>query len=189
MFVLYKLFYIFFKIGLCSFGGGYVILSAIYQEIGSLHSMTAHEFSDIVAISNMTPGPIAINAATYVGFKTGGFWGAIVATIAVIVPSFIIVLIVSAFFSKFKNSRIVQALLSGIRPATVGMIGSAVYLFANTSIINMNYWGKSMLLHPFKFLSIPALAIFVLTIICTKKFKIGPITLTLAAGVLGAIIL
>lgn len=184
-----QLFYVFFKVGLFSFGGGYVMLPMIYKEIGTFNLMSAREFSDVVALSQMTPGPIAVNAATYVGYKTAGFLGAIFATLGVSLPCMIIVLIVSAFFYKFKSSKVVQAVLSGIRPATVGMIASAVIFFSQNSIFTANIFSSELFRNPLKVISIPALIIFGLTIFCTKKLKMGPITLTLLAGIVGAFIL
>ena len=183
------IFYIFFKIGLFAFGGGYVILPMIYQDIQSFGLMEASEFSNIVALSQMTPGPIAINGATYVGFKSLGFLGAVSATIGVSLPAIIIIMIITLFINKFKESPIVQAVLSGIRPATVGMIASAVLFFANTSIFKEGFFSLSMFKNPIEFISIPSIIIFILTIICTVKFKMGPITLTVLGGILGVFIL
>lgn len=185
---LITLFAVFFKIGLFSFGGGYAMLPMIYQDIGKFGFMQAREFSDIVALSQMTPGPIAVNAATYVGFKYAGFWGATSATIGVCMPSFILVLIIAAFFYKFKESKIVQALLSGIRPATVGMIASAVLFFAQSSLYNPELMGE-ILKKPLQAVSLPALGICALTVFLNSKFKWDPILLTVLAGVLGAFIL
>lgn len=188
MLTCFKLFYVFFKVGLFAFGGGYVILPMIYQEIQTFNFMPTREFSDIVALSQMTPGPIAINAATYVGYKSAGFWGAAFATIGVTLPSFFIILIIAAFMNKFKTNSIVQAVLSGIRPATVGMIASAVIFFMKTSIVGEGFLSLKMFNNPNNFISIPSLIIFILTLICSIKFKMGPITLTILAGVAGAFI-
>lgn len=184
-----KLFYIFFKIGLSSFGGGYAMLSPIFLEMEKLKVMPAKEFSDLVALSQMTPGPIAVNAATYVGFKAAGFWGSVIATIGVSLPSFILILVISAFFYKFNNSPVIHAVLSGIRPATVGMIASAVVFMSKTSVFNENISINGIYSNPLGCISIPAIIIFTLTIIGSKKFKIGPIILTILAGVLGIFIL
>ena len=183
------LFYTFFKIGLFSFGGGYAMFTMISQEIGRLHIISQSELSNIAALTQMVPGPLAVNAATYVGFKSSGFLGAIFAVLGVSLPCFIIVLIVSSFYEKFKSNKIVQAVLDGIRPATIGMIATAVIIFAKSSIYNPKLFGSEMFKHPLHFISLPALLIFVLTIIGTKKFKLGPITLTFIAGILGAFIM
>ena len=183
-----KLFLVFFKIGLFSFGGGYAMLPLIYQEIQTMGLIPVKEFSDIVALSQMTPGPIAVNAATYIGYKSAAFWGATFATIGVTVPSFIIILLIDSFFTKFKTNKIVKAIISGIRPATVGMIAAAVIFFAETSI----FTGKLSAIdwrEPLKSINISALGIFILTMIGAKKLKIGPITLTILAGIIGGLFL
>jgi chromate transporter len=146
------------------------------------------EFSDIVALSQMTPGPIAVNAATYIGYKSAFLLGATVATLGVTLPSFIIILMIDSFFTKFKENKIVKEIISGIRPATVGMIASAVIFFAETSIFKGELSGIDWR-EPLKAVNLSALLIFILTIIGAKKFKIGPITLTILAGVIGGLLL
>ncbi|MGE5605695.1 MAG: chromate transporter, partial [Bacteroidota bacterium] len=116
------------------------------------------------------------------------FWGATFATIGVTVPSFIIILLIDSFFNKFKANQIVKEIISGIRPATVGMIASAVIFFAETSIFKVGLSGIDWR-EPLKSINISALAIFILTMIGAKKFKIGPITLTILAGIIGGLIL
>lgn len=183
-----KLLLIFFKIGLFSFGGGYAMLPMIYQDIQAFGLMSANEFSNVVALSQMTPGPIAVNGATYVGYKYAGIAGSTFATIGVSLPSFIIILTIAGFMAKFKNNKSVQSVLSGIRPATVGMIASAVIFFSKSSIFNEGFFSIAMLKNPVKFINLPAIFIFILTIVLTKKYKVGPITLTILAGILGAFI-
>lgn len=183
------LFYMFFKIGLFSFGGGYVMLPLIFQEIQTLKIMSSHEFSNLVALSQMTPGPIAVNAATYVGVKYAGFWGAVFASIGVALPSFIIVLIIAAFMNKFKSSKVIQAIMAGIRPATVGLMFSAVIFLSKTSIVNENFFTSAMLKNPIHYISIPSIFIFLGTIVLASKFKMGPIILTVLAGIAGAFIM
>lgn len=188
MILYFQLFYIFFKIGVFSFGGGYVMLPLIYQEIQHFGIMSAHEFSNVVALSQMTPGPIAVNAATYVGYKSAGFWGAVFATIGVSLPSFILILIIAAFILKFKTNPVVQAILGGIRPATVGMIAAAVIFFFKSSIINEAFFSAKLFTAPLHTVNLPALLLFGLTILATQRFKVGPITATIAAGVIGVFI-
>jgi chromate transporter len=101
MLKLWQLFFVFFKLGLFSFGGGYAMLPLIYQEIQKFGMMDPTEFSNLVAISQMTPGPIAVNAATYVGFKAAGVLGSAVATLAVSLPAFVIIILVAHFLQKF----------------------------------------------------------------------------------------
>ncbi len=183
-----KLFIVFFKIGIFSFGGGYAMLPLIYQEVQSLGIIPAKEFADLVALSQMTPGPIAVNAATYVGYKSAAVWGGAFATLGVTLPSFIIILIIDSVFIKFKENKIVKEVIAGIRPATVGMIAAAVIFFAETSIFKGEL-SKIDIKQPLKLINLSALVIFILTIIGSKKLKLGPITLTVLAGIIGALIL
>jgi len=136
--IILKLFLTFFKIGLFSFGGGYVMLPMIYQEVQTFDFMPASEFSDLVALSQITPGPIAINAATYVGFKCAGFLAAAVSTIGIALPSVILMSIVVIFMQKFSENTIVKGVLGGIRPASLGLIMASAILIANGTIFTAN---------------------------------------------------
>lgn len=182
-----KLFYIFFKVGLIGFGGGYAILPMIYQDVQAFGIITADEFSNLVALSQVTPGPIAINAATYVGFKSAGLLGAIVASVGVSMPSFILIMIVMSFINRFKENRVVQAVLAGIKPATVGLMASAFMFMATTALFNdevsfCNF--KSI----FDNINIVAVAIFILIFALIRLTRLGAITLTLLGGVLGVVV-
>lgn len=129
-----QLFYTFFKIGLFGFGGGYAMLSMIQYEVVEAHQwLTASEFTDIIAISQITPGPIAINSATYIGYQaTGGsVLGSAIATFAVCLPSIVIMVLICRFFMLFKNNRYVTAALSGMLPAAIGLIAAAAILLMN----------------------------------------------------------
>ncbi|PKK39379.1 Chromate transport protein [Clostridiaceae bacterium JG1575] len=124
--LLIDLFWTFLKIGAFSFGGGYAMLPLIEQEIVQHHGwLTQTEFLDIIGISQATPGPIAINSATFVGFKTAGVWGALWASLGVVLVSFLLVLTASHFMKKFKNSKLLAHALTGMRPALVALIFSA----------------------------------------------------------------
>ena len=182
--ILIKLFTVFLKIGAFTFGGGYAMLPMIYREIEAF-GLPMKEFSDVVAISQMTPGPIAINAATYVGYRAAGFLGSVFATTGVSLPSFILVFIIAAVFNKFQKNKIVQKALDGIRPATVGMIASAVVLFAETSILDLSLINEGF----WKIFSLGSILIFFLTVIGSERLKLGPIALTFLGGILGVIIL
>ena len=124
------LFWTFFKIGLFGFGGGYAMLSLIQAEVVTIHGwLTTQQFTDIVAISQMTPGPIGINSATYVGFTaTGSVWGSVVATFAVCLPSFILMLTISKFFLKYQHHPLVENVFKGLRPAVIGLLAAAALL-------------------------------------------------------------
>ena len=170
--ILFYLLYIFFKIGLFSFGGGYAMLPLIRQYVVVSNPwVTANEFTDLVAISQATPGPIAINAATYIGFKVGGIWGSIFATLGIVLPSFIVMLTITKFFLKFKNSKYMEDAFSGIRKAAIGLIAAAAILVAFDSFIDY----KSFI-------------IFLVAFIASYKYKADPIIMTILAGIAGFLI-
>ena len=170
----WQLFLVYLKIGIFGFGGGYAMLSLIQYEVVEKHQwITSQEFTDIVAISQMTPGPIGINSATYIGYTaTNSVLGSIVATFAVCFPSFLLVLLISYFFNKFKRNRYVEAAFTGLRPMTVGLIGAASLLLMNEE--NFIDW-KSIL-------------IFVGAFILSWKYKTHPILIICLAGVAGILI-
>ncbi len=126
MSILLDLFITFFKIGLFTFGGGYAMLPLIQKEVLNHGWMEIEEIINFIAVSESTPGPFAINCATYVGMETGGVLGAICATLGVVLPSFIVILCVARFYKKFKESKIVSSVMTGLRPAVIGLIGSAL---------------------------------------------------------------
>lgn len=167
-----KLLFSFLKIGLFSFGGGYAMLPMIEREVVDLNGwITQKEFIDIVAISQSTPGPISINSATYIGFKTGGVLGATLATLGTILPSFIIMLTICKFFIKFKGNKYLDAALSGLRPVVIGLIAAAAISLIGESFIDY----KSII-------------IFAVVFIATFKFKIDPIIMIIASGFAGALL-
>lgn len=177
-----ELFYTFFKIGLFGFGGGYAMLSMIQGEVVVRYQwLTAQEFTDIVAISQMTPGPIGINAATYVGYtSTGSVWGSIIATFAVILPSLIIMILVSRFFLSYQKHPAVEAIFSGLRPAVVGLLASAALVLMNQE----NFGSPNKDLASF----VVSIIIFLVAFIGTRKYKINPILMILCCGCAGLII-
>lgn len=168
---LIKLFLSFFKIGLFSFGGGYAMLPLIKKEIIEVHGwLTNAEFIDIIAISEMTPGPIAINSATFLGYRISGILGSVVSTIAVVLPSFIIMSLIFHFVNKFKDSPYSDWFFRGIRPIVLGLIASAAVSVAMDAFVDI----KSVLI---------TLGIFY---IVTFK-KLNPIIAIIIAGITGVI--
>ena len=161
------------KIGLFGFGGGYAMLSLIRHEVVEKNAwITGGEFTDIVAISQMTPGPIGINSATYIGYTvTGNVWGSIIATVAVCLPSFIIFLYIARAYSRFSSNRYVESAFSAIRPVTVGLIAAVVLLLLNSE----NFTGVGSVL------------IFAVAFVLTGFLKLHPILLIVLAGVAGII--
>lgn len=169
-----ELFWVYLKIGLFSFGGGYAMLSFVeYEVVRSYAWLTKAEFTDIVAISQMTPGPIGINTATYVGYTaTGSVWGSVVATLAVCLPSFVLMVLICRFLDKYRENRWVSAALYGIKPVTVGLIGAAAI-----SLINRE-----------TFIDFTSVGLFLAAFVLTWRFKLHPILMLVAAGVAGLLI-
>jgi len=169
-----KLFITFFKIGLFSFGGGYAMLPLIQTEVVDVNNWIGiSEFTDIVAISQITPGPIAVNSATYIGYTvTKSIFGSFFATLGVTLPSIIIMLIICNFFFKFKNNKYVENAFKGLRPVVVGLVLSAMLLLINKET----------------FIDYKSIIFFVLAFVATYKYKLNPIIITLIAGVLGFIV-
>lgn len=177
-----QLFYTFFKIGMFGFGGGYAMLSMIQGEVVTRYGwLTAQEFTDIVAVSQMTPGPIGINTATYVGFTaTGSVWGSLIATFAVVLPSFILMLAISKFFLKYQKHPAVEAVFSGLRPAVVGLLASAALVLMNKD----NFGAPQEDVQAFAV----SCLIFLVAFIGTRKYKVSPILMIVACGVAGLLL-
>ncbi|MDR1544342.1 MAG: chromate transporter [Prevotellaceae bacterium] len=173
-----KLLYIFFKIGLFGFGGGYGMLSLIqFEVVEKNHFLTVEQFADIVAISQATPGPIGINCATYVGFTaSGNVFGSAVATIAVVLPSFILMLILAKIFVKFQKNIYFTSSLRVLRMAVVGLIAAAALMLITEESFGKNYS------------DIFSWAIFAVTFAAVKFLKINPIAMILIAGVFGLLL-
>ena len=129
-----SLFLSFVKVGFLGFGGGYAIVTLLQQELAGHGWLSAAEFADLVAVSQMTPGPLAVNAATYIGGRLAGLSGAVVATFGVSIPSFILVILVARFFRQFNRHPLTGSVMGVLRPATAGLIASAVLMFAELSV-------------------------------------------------------
>lgn len=193
-----QLYWSFFKIGLFSIGGGYASLPLIEKEVVELHGwLTMTKFTDIITISQMTPGPIAINSSTFVGTQIGGLLGAIVATLGCVTPSFIIVLFLAYIYVKYKNVSVISDVLYGLRPAVVSLIG-----VAGLSIVMLAFFGEKKL-EVLEFymdrigihltlgkISINCIAIifFIVCLLALRKHKVNPVYVMIGSGVAGAII-
>ncbi len=179
-----QLFWSFFQVGLFSFGGGYAALPLIQEQVLKHHSwLTQTEFVDILTISQMTPGPIAINTSTFVGTKVAGFPGAITATVGCVTPSCIIVLILATLYYKYKGLSMVQGIINGLRPAVVALIASAGLSICMTAFFNKDAFPVNL-----SDLSWTAVVLFLASLILLRKFKMNPIHIMLLSGVAGVII-
>ena len=185
------LFITFFQIGLFGFGGGYGMLSLIQTEVVQRnHWLTTSQFTDIVAISQMTPGPIGINSATYCGYTAvhnAGYGnmmsvvGSATATFALVLPSFLLMILISKMFLKYMNTQAVQSVFTGLRPAVVGLLGAATLLLMtpeNFSLPAVNPWQFWI-----------SCALFVATFVGTYYVKINPIRMIACSAVAGLVLL
>lgn len=188
--IFFWLFVTFFKIGLFGFGGGYGMLSLIQNEtVEQWHWMTASEFTDIVAISQMTPGPIGINSATYCGYTAiinAGYstplaiLGSATATFALVLPSLILMILISKMFMKYMNTRPVQSVFQGLRPAVVGLLAAATLLLCtrdNFSTPSENPWQFYI-----------SVALFLVAAFGTGYLKINPIRMICYCAVAGLLL-
>ena len=180
--IFWQLLWVYLKIGVFGFGGGYAMLSLIQDDVvNNYHFISLQEFTDIVAISQMTPGPIGINSATYIGYtavQNAGYsplfcvFGSALTSFAVCLPSFIFILMISIAFNRFKNNRIINSAFTGLRPATVGLIASAALMLMNTE----------------NFIDYKSYLLFGAAFVMVLKFKVHPILTILLAGVAGLIL-
>ena len=167
--LLIRLFIAFLKIGTFSFGGGYSMLPFIQKEIVESNTwISMSEFTDIIGISQMTPGPVAINSATFVGYKVGGVIGSIIATLGVITTSFILITIINKLLSKFKESKVVKTALLGMRPVLIALIIYAFIDLAKESYVDL----KSIIIT------------LIIGVILLSK-KVHPILVIVIAAILG----
>lgn len=173
-----QLFLSFLQIGALSFGGGYASMPLIEAQIVTSHGwLTMTEFSDLVTIAEMTPGPIAVNAATFVGTKVAGVLGALVATAGCILPACVLVTLIARLYLKYRNLTVLQSVLGSLRPAVVAMIASA-----GLTILMNAFWGsRTVVLANTNYVKV---AIFVLSFVLLRKTKLSPIAVMVLAGVL-----
>ncbi|MBE5959766.1 MAG: chromate transporter [Lachnospiraceae bacterium] len=175
------LFLSFLQIGLFSFGGGYAALPLIQEQVVSLHKwLSLQEFTDLITISQMTPGPIAINSATFVGIKVAGIGGAAAATIGCIFPSCILVSILAYIYTKYRNMKVLQGTLASLRPAVVAMIASA-----GLSILVTAFWNGEVNLADTKW---DQVVLFAGAFILLRWKKWNPVLIMLLAGAIKVVL-
>ncbi|WP_081911614.1 chromate transporter [Clostridium culturomicium] len=181
--MLIKLFFSFIKVGLFSVGGGYAAIPLIQNQIVDVHHlMSMGEFADLITIAEMTPGSISINSATFVGTRLAGLPGALLCTIGVVLPAFIICLILAKLYYKYRGLKGLQTILSSLRPAVVALICSAGLSILTLALFNAE---KSAILlsnfRPIEFI------LFLCGIVALRKFKINPIAVIFGSGVIGTL--
>ena len=179
-----QLFYTFFKIGLFGFGGGYAMISMIQGEVVTRHAwLSSNEFTDIIAISQMTPGPIGINSATYVGYSAVvnagyshavGILGSTIATVSVVLPSFILMVLISKFFLKYQKHPIIASVFEGLRPGVVGLLAAAALVLMNGENFGTYNWQI-----------LTSIILFAGTFIASYRYKVNPILLIVICGIIG----
>lgn len=167
--MLLQLFFSFARIGAFSFGGGYAMIPLISREVVEARGwLRMSEFIDVIALSQATPGPIAINSATYVGFRVAGFWGSLCATLGVVFPSFVIMMVLGYLFFRYREVSLVKDIFTGIRPLVVALILSAAISIAPASLTG----------------PVPIVVAIAVTA-AILWLNIDPVLLLLAAGALG----
>ena len=179
-----QLFYTFFKIGLFGFGGGYAMISMIQGEVVTRHEwLSSNEFTAIIAISQMTPGPIGINSATYVGYSAVvnagyshavGILGSTIATVSVVLPSFILMVLISKFFLKYQKHPIIASVFEGLRPGVVGLLAAAALVLMNGENFGTYNWQI-----------LTSIILFAGTFIASYRYKVNPILLIVICGIIG----
>jgi chromate transporter len=171
--ILIKIFLEFFKIGLFTFGGGYAMIPLIEKDIVNKHHwLTMEQFTELIAISEMTPGPIAVNSATFVGYKVAKFWGAVVGTLGVVLPSFLIIWAITSVFFSFQDNQFVRAAFKGLRPAVLGLIIFAALSLGKIAIVDYK-----------------SLIILVFVVAGLGILKLHPILALLISGIIGIMFL
>lgn len=177
-----ELFLTFLKLGAFTFGGGAAMMPFIQEEAVSKWGFTAEEIINFIAISESTPGPFAVNIATYVGAEKGGFFGSVCATLGLVLPSFIIILIIARCYEKFKTNKIVAGAMTGLRPASVGLIAAATVSIGAEVLFPAGFSFAAMISYEF----ICALVIFLgMLALCLFVKKFNPIYIILISAVLG----
>ncbi|MGM0904170.1 MAG: chromate transporter [Bacillota bacterium] len=176
--VLFELFWTFLFIGFVSFGGGYAMIPIIELEVIKNDWMTTQQFTDVIAVAGMSPGPIATNSAIFVGYQVQGITGAISAGIGMVLPSLLLVIIIAMFFQRMSKNKHVSSAFYGLRPIITGLIGYAAIKFAITNHLldSISWYSTSLIL------------IFALSLFALIKLRLHPAFVILMSGILGAAI-
>ena len=184
-----RLFWEFFKTGLFAVGGGMATLPFMYDISDKTGWFTHSMLADMVAVSESTPGPIGVNMATYVGFVTGGVPGAVIATVGLVTPSVIVILLIARVLKAFRENQYVDARFYGLRPCSIGLIAAAGVLVIKLALFNTElYASTGALLDLFNFKALILAAVLLVATRCIKKLKgLHPIVFILASAVIGIV--
>lgn len=182
--ILIKLFFAFLQVGLFSVGGGYAAIPLIQEQIVNIYGlMTLEEFSDLITVAEMTPGPISINSSTFVGMRLAGIGGVLLCTLGCIIPSFCICLILAHFYYKYRTVKGVQTVLSALRPAVVALIASAGMSILMLAVFTTDIFSASAENFRIVELGIFSAALFVL-----RKYKTSAVAVIFGSGVIGTVL-
>ncbi|NLM12366.1 chromate transporter [Defluviitalea saccharophila] len=176
----------FFKIGLFAIGGGLATLPFLQELAEKYHWISSYDLINMIAISESTPGPIGINTATFVGYKTAGIIGSVLTTLGIVTPSIIIIIIIAHYYMKFSEEPIVRASLNGIRPTVIGLIAAAGFEVAKIALLNINQFIKTGVL--LELLNYKAIVLFAILLYLIIKYKKHPILYIIASGIIGIIL-
>ncbi|MEG1996550.1 MAG: chromate transporter [Oscillospiraceae bacterium] len=179
---IFLLFWTFFKIGLFTIGGGYAMIPLIQQEVERYSWIASDDLINFIAISESTPGPFAINIATFVGMNSYGIWGAVLATCGVVLPSFIIILVIAKYFHKFSDNIYVKASLSGLRPVVIGLMLSTAFTIAISNFFSNLSINISQIS-----VNVKGIIIFVIVLLLSKLLKLHPILIIIISAGLGIV--
>ncbi|MEG1918393.1 MAG: chromate transporter [Oscillospiraceae bacterium] len=187
--ILVRLFYEFFKTGLFAVGGGMATLPFLYDMSDATGWFTHAQLANMLAVSESTPGPLGVNMATYVGFTTAGLPGALIATLGLITPSVVVILLVAAFLNSFRHNRFVDAAFYGLRPASAGLIAAAGCTVLSVALLRVELWQATGAL--LDLVNLPALALAAVLLVLTRWVKctrgLHPIVFILVSAVLGVV--
>lgn len=182
--LLLTLFVSFIQVGLFSVGGGYAAIPLIQEQVvNTYHLLTMAEFTDLITIAEMTPGPISINAATFVGQRVHGTLGAVVCSIAVVLPAFFICLTLAYFYYKYKNFEGVQTVLAALRPAVIALIASAGVSILMLALFNNSF--TNIVMADFRWLEF---GLFAGAFIILRKYKMNAVSIIIGTGIVGTVL-
>lgn len=182
--ILVTLFWSFFQIGLFSIGGGYAALPLIQNQVVDIHGwLTMTELADVVTLSQMTPGPIAINAASFIGIRMGGIPGAVIATLGCVTPSVVLSLILAYVYYHYRGLTSFQGVMNGLRPAVVALISSA-----GVSLVLLAFWKGEAITADLTKVDFLSVIIFMIALIILRKWKVSQIAIMIGAGIIGLVV-